>query len=70
MAEPQIIQCVGDCTVTVVHDFAFPLLSLSTEEAAQISSAVLLVWAVGFGIRMLIRTLNSDGNSSISEEQT
>ena len=70
MADPQIIQCVGDCTVTVVHEFALPLLDLSLGDAAQISSAVLLVWAVGYGFRVLIRTLNSVDGISTNEDQS
>ena len=69
MADPQIIQCASDCTVTVVHQFALPVLDLSMSDAAQISSAVLLVWAVGFGFRCLIRALNSsDGNQPFEEK--
>ena len=69
MAEPQIIQCVGDCIVTVVHQFALPVLDLSLGDASLISGAVLLVWGTGFAFRALIRTLNtSDGNSTYESE--
>lgn len=69
MSEPQIIQCVGDCTVTVVHQFALPVLDMSTGDASVISGAVLLVWAAGFVFRALIRTLNTnDGNSTYESE--
>ena len=69
MADPQIIQCASECTVTVVHEFAFPILDLSMADAAQISSAILLIWAVGFGFRCLIRALNSsDGNSTYEDQ--
>lgn len=62
MAE-QTIQCTGTCTVTVVHEISLPVLDLSPAEAAQISSAILLVWAVGYGFRALIQALKStDGN--------
>lgn len=62
------ITCVSDCLVVVRHEFALPILNLSMVEAAEISSAILLVWAVGFGIRVLIQTLkNSDGNNPDKE---
>ncbi|WP_315531983.1 hypothetical protein [Delftia acidovorans] len=64
MAE-QVIQCAQACTVTVQHEFALPVLSLSAEEGAAISGAVLLIWAVGWGFRVLIQTLsNTDGNQT------
>lgn len=67
MAE-QTIQCTTACTVTVVHEINLPVLSLSLEEGAAISSAVLLVWAVGLGFRVLIQTLKkTDGNSTNEE---
>ena len=53
----QVIQCAQACTVTVQHEFALPVLSLSAEEGAAISGAVLLIWAVGWGFRVLIQTL-------------
>lgn len=61
----QVIQCAQACTVTVQHEFALPVLSLSAEEGAAISGAVLLIWAVGWGCRVLIQTLrNTDGNQT------
>ena len=61
----QDIQCAQACTVTVQHEFALPVLSLSAEEGAAISGAVLLIWAVGWGFRVLIQTLrNTDGNQT------
>lgn len=68
MADPQIIECTGACTVTVVHELALPVLSMSTDDAALISGAILLVWVVGFAFRMLIRTLNVDSGSLSKEE--
>lgn len=68
MAEPQIITCDGTCTVTVVHELALPVLDLSPGDAAQISGAVLLVWAVGWGFRALYRALDVDGVSTTTEE--
>lgn len=70
MADPQIIECTGACTVTVVHELALPVLSMSTDDAAMISGAVLLVWVVGYAFRVLIRTLNVDGGSINTEENS
>jgi hypothetical protein len=59
----QTIQCTSACTVTVQHEITLPLLDLSPEEGAAISSAILLVWAVAWGFRALIQTIKtSDGN--------
>ena len=64
----QVIQCASTCTVTVQHEITLPVLSLSLEEGAEISSAVLLVWAVGWCFRALIQTLKTvDGNSTKEE---
>ncbi len=60
MAEPTAINCSSACTVTVVHELSLPPLQLDTLGGAQIALAVLGVWAVGFGIRMLIRTMRVD----------
>lgn len=68
MAE-QTIVCAQACTVTVQHEFALPVLNLSTSDAAVISSAVLLVWASGYAFRMLIRALNVDSDSSTSTDK-
>lgn len=64
----QVIQCTQACTITVQHEFVFPVLSLTMEEGAAISGAVLLVWAAGWAFRALIQTLrNTDGNQ-LNEE--
>lgn len=70
MAEPQVIVCEQACTVTVQHELAFPVLDLSTEDAGVISSAILLVWVVGYAFRMLIRALHIDGGSTSTEENS
>ena len=62
MAEPVTIECTGSCTVTVVHELSLPPMQLTTAEGAQIAIAIVAVWAVGFGFRAVIRTLNIDGN--------
>ena len=65
MAEPTVIDCVSACTVTVVHELSLPPLQLSAEEGAVIASAILAIWAIGWGFRALIQTLkNTDGNST------
>lgn len=63
MAE-QVIHCTQACTVTVQHEFSIPLLSISTADAAQIAFAVVAVWAVGFGVRVLIQTLRTGDSSN------
>lgn len=65
--EPVTVQCSQACTVTLQLDI--PPFNLTLEDGAQISSAILLVWVVGYGIRMLIRTLNVDGESSTSSSK-
>lgn len=43
--------------------------NLSLTDGAAIASAVLLVWALGFGIRMLVRTLvATDRSDSAASE--
>jgi len=68
MSNPQTIECLGSCTVTIVHEISFPILNLSLEEGALIGSAVLLVWAVGWAFRAAIQALKIDGNSSTNED--
>jgi len=63
------ILCSSACTITVVHELSLPPLQLSLEEGSLIAGAILAVWAIGFGFRALIRTLNIDGNSSTSESE-
>ncbi|MDA8445298.1 hypothetical protein [Paracidovorax valerianellae] len=63
MADPTTITCASACTVTVVHEFSLPLLNLGLEEAAAISSAILLVWTTGWAFRTLILMVKTtDGN--------
>ncbi len=64
----QVIQCSQACTITVQHEFVFPVLNLTTEEGAAISGAVLLVWAAGCALPVLIQTLrDTDGNQPNEE---
>lgn len=65
VADSSIIECATACTVTVVHEFSLPLLQLTAEEGGAIASAILAIWAMGWGFRVLIQTLkNTDGNST------
>jgi len=51
------INCtVSPCTVVL----EVPLLSLSLEDAGLIGSAILIVWAVAFGFRILIKAVCVD----------
>lgn len=68
MAETSQINCSSACTVTVVHELSLPPLQLTTEEGAQIAGAILAVWVVGFGARLLVRALNIDGRSTSESE--
>lgn len=70
MSASQVVECSGACTVTVVHELALPVLNLSTDEAALITSAVLVVWVVGYAFRMVIRTLNIDSGSTMEDNQS
>lgn len=54
--------------MTVVHELALPVLDLSMADAAAISSAILLVWAVAYAFRMFVRALYVDGDQSPKEE--
>lgn len=58
MADPTVIACQSECTVTVVHELSLPPLQLTLEQGAQIALAIVGVWVVGWGCRQLIRLLN------------
>jgi len=65
MSEPQTIHCSSACTVTIQHDFSVPVLNLSPYEGGMIAGAILLVWAVGFVFRVLVRLIyDTDKRSS------
>ena len=70
MADPTVIECPSTCTVMVQHEITLPVLNLSPAEGAAISSAILLVWVVGYAFRMLIRALHIDGGSTSTEENS
>lgn len=64
MPTEQVIQCSQACTVTVQHEFVFPVLSLTPMQGLQISLAIVGVWAVGWGIRVLIQTIRASAHPS------
>lgn len=66
MADPLIINCSSACTVTV--ELSLPPFQLDTAEGAVISGAILGIWAIGWAIRMVIKTLNVDDVSNESEK--
>lgn len=69
MAEPVSITCPSTCTVTVVHELSLPPLQLGTGEGAQIAAAVLAIWAIGWGFRVLVQALKkTDGESSTESD--
>jgi hypothetical protein len=64
-----VIKCSDACTVTLVHEFSLPPLQITPEQGASIAGSILVVWAVGWGIRQLLRTINQSGaNSGDSNE--
>lgn len=44
------------------------LTDLTPTEGGQIAGAVLVIWAIAYACRMLIKALNIDGDSSTSKE--
>ncbi len=56
-------------TQAEVNDYLVSPFKLTLDEGAAISTAVIAIWALGYGIRMAIRTLRerSDGSDSSSE---
>jgi hypothetical protein len=65
-AQAQTI-CEGSCTVTHVVTLEIPVLNLTPEEGALIGGAVLLIWAIGFGVRSVIQTLRVDESQGEKE---
>lgn len=59
MTDAQIIQCPTQCTITVVHEFNNPLLNLSLDDAAALMPSITLVFCLAWGIRTLLRFINS-----------
>lgn len=67
MAEPTVIQCAQACTVTLQHEFNIPFLQLTEQQGLEIGGAILVVWAVAWGIRQVILVINTPGVSDESE---
>lgn len=67
--EPVTVTCSATCTVTHVVSIDLPPFQLDAEGGAAIAGAVLAVWAVAWGFRVLIRTLReTDGEQPPSTE--
>lgn len=64
---PTYVTCTTSCTITIVHDLALPPLQLDAAEGALIAGAILAIWAIGFGFRALVKTLNIGGNTQPDE---
>lgn len=61
MADPSVIHCASECTITVQHELVFPPFQLSLAEASQIGVAILLIWAIGFSARAIVQVINPAG---------
>ena len=66
MADTYITCTVSPCQIVTTLDV--PVLNIDEEGGALIAGAILAVWALGFGIRALIRVLHSDGVSTSESE--
>jgi len=66
MPDTTVTCTVSPCTVVV--QIETPFFNIDPEGGALIAGAVLAVWALGFGIRTVIRTLNSDSVSTQESE--
>lgn len=62
------IVCGASCRVTIGLDLVTPILSLTVEEGGLIAVSILLVWSVGFAVRMVIRALASDHSPLSGDE--
>lgn len=59
MADPAAVSCTDACAITLQLSGA-DILNIDTDGGAAIASSILVVWAVGYGFRLLIRTLSVD----------
>jgi hypothetical protein len=65
-----VTTCSESCTVTHVLSLEnLPVLNLDAAGGAAIAGAILAVWAVAWGFRTVIRTLNSTDGSQPSESE-
>jgi len=66
MADTYVTCTVSPCQIITTLDV--PVLNLDETGGALIAGAILAVWAMGYGIRSVIRALNSDGVSTSESE--
>lgn len=61
--DPQPV-VTGSCSLVLVsgEEAGNDLLKLTAEQGSQIGVAILLVWALAFTFRMIIRSFNVDQN--------
>lgn len=62
------VSCGAACTVTTVHEFSLPVLQMTPGDGAQIGFAIVLVWAVGFAFRSIIKAMSIRVGDVSSEE--
>ena len=56
MAGDTIITCsVSPCTI--VHQIDLPPFQLDTVDGGLVAAAIVGIWAIGFGFRMLVRAM-------------
>jgi hypothetical protein len=68
--EPVTVTCSSSCTVTHVVQIDLPPFQLDEAGGELIAGAILAVWALAWGFRVLIQTLkHTDGNPT-SESDT
>lgn len=67
MADTYVTCSVSPCVI--VHQIDLPPFQLDTADGALIAAAVVAVWVVGWGFRVLIRALNLDSDQP-SESET
>jgi hypothetical protein len=53
-----VVICESACAVTL--DLALPPLQLDTADGSMVGGAVLMIWAIGWTFRILIRSLRVD----------
>lgn len=68
--QPPVAPSSSSASGVVVNVSNTLLPDLDASGGAQIAGAVLAVWAIGWAFRMLIRALNSDGNSVTSTSES
>jgi len=65
MGDTYVTCSVSPCTI--VYQIDLPPFQLSTADGALIAGAILAVWALGWGFRVVIHALNIDGVKPESE---